>query len=173
MKPTMKIFAILLLSVSITVVACGQIEKDTAVLNHKTKTDTHEQDEEITVKLGDQKLILQNEDGKCRLLFGEQKIDLDIPLNCDFHRLPDGKVRVFPRDFYGVRNKSTPKEYKGMQIVLIEYSEPVKDNSKDCNTELQAIKLVKNKIIKSIKMDNLAACRPFQWDAKNFTSLFE
>jgi hypothetical protein len=170
MKLANKPFVILLLGLLLTVAACGQTEIKPE--NKEIKSGNVKAKDQITETIGENKLTLQNNDGKCRLLFGEQKIDLDIPWQCNFHRLPEGKVRVFPRDFYKAKSKKTPKEYKNVQIILIEYSKPDENNPKDCRTEIQAIKISKGKITKSTKMGNLAVCPPFQWDDINFIGLF-
>lgn len=166
-------FALLIACILLTGGACGQIKNPPAVVKDKDSPKTIDTPEQITEIVGENKLILQNADGKCDLLFGKQTIELNIPSKCDFHRLPGGNVRVFPRDFYEAKNKQTPKEYQDVQIVLIEHSKPLAENPKECRTELQAIKITNGKIIKSIKMDNLAACPPFQWDEINFIGLFE
>lgn len=175
MKLTGKFFAVVFLSVATVSAACAQTEKKSPAASDAANTMVADvkNDEPITAVVGENELTLQSDDGKCRLSSDEQTIDLDLTWRCDFHRLPGGAVRIFPRDFYQAKNKRAPKKYRNTQIVLIEYSKPDPNNAKDCRTELQAIKIVKGKLVKSVKMDNLAACPPFQWDAKNFTALFE
>ena len=174
MKTAEKIFATLLLSLSLTVAACAQKEKnDVAPHNVKVSETVDTKDDKITEKIGEDTLVLQINENKCQMLFNEQKIELDLAWQCNFHRFPDGKIRVFPQAFYNAQDKTAQKQYRDTQIVLIESSRPFADDPKECRTELQAVKIVKGKLIKSIKMGNLAACPPFQWDEKNFTGLFK
>lgn len=168
------IFIVILLVASSAIAACGQTQEKSAETNNQVKTAAEaEKTERRTEKIGANILTLQNNQGKCQLLFNEQTINLDLPEQCDFHRSPGGEVRVFPTDFYRTKKRPIPKAYRDQQIILIEYSQPVGTTPNECRTELQAVKIVKSQLVKSTKMANLAACPPFQWDAKNFTALFE
>lgn len=168
------IFIVFLLIALSAIAACGQTRKNSAETNNQVKTEAEaEKIERRIEKIGANILTLQNNRGKCQLLFNEQIINLDLPWQCDFHRSPGGNIRVFPTDFYRTKKKSIPKAYRDQQIILIEYSQSVGTTPNECRTELQAVKIVKSQLVKSTKMENLAACPPFQWDAKNFTALFE
>ena len=173
MKTLEKLFAALLLSLSLTIAACAQTEKpDIVTPGEKAPEAVDVKDDKITEKIGEDTLVLQNSENKCRMLFNEQKIELDLAWQCNFHRFPDGKIRAFPQAFYNAQDKSAQKQYRDTQIILIESSQPLTENPKECRTELQAVKIVKGKLTKSVKMDGLAACPPFQWDEKNFVGLF-
>ncbi len=174
MKFMSNLLLLLLLSLSLSIIACGQTGKNPVSSNIQAKpVNEVGKSEQIIAQISGNTLTLQNNDGKCQLLFNKQLTDLDLNWSCDFHRFADGKVRVFPQDFYAAKNKRTPKSYRDTQIILVESSEPDRAAAKQCKTELQAIKLVKGKLTKSVVMRNLASCPPFSWDEKNFTGLFE
>ena len=126
----------------------------------------------IKANINGREALLSDHKGKCRLTIGEKVVDLDLPGGCDFHRLPNKEVRIFPKDVYKNPGK-IPKSFRNITIVLIEHSVPNDQNSKECQTQLQAVKIEGGQIAKSVLMQNLASCPPIQWDAKNFTALFE
>ena len=169
MKTTKTFILFLLLTALFAVAACAQLDKSHE--NKKVEGSNTVSDDKIVETIGDLKLTLLDNDGKCQLLFGEETVDLDIPWKCNFHRLPDGKLRIFPRDFYESKNKKTPKEYRKTQIFIVEYSKTSENDPKECRTQLQAVKIFDGKITKSHKMD-VAACPPFQWDDVNFIGVF-
>lgn len=171
MPSVFKLLIICVFCISFGNVACGQTEKTSNTANKPDESKTNV-DEKVSEKIGENSLTLKNEGGKCQLLFDELRIELDLPWNCDFHRSAEGKIRVFPQDFYQAKNKPTPKAYRQTQIILIENSRPVEATPKECRTSIQGIKIINGKVTKSVVMDNLSACPPFQWDAKNFTGLF-
>lgn len=125
---------------------------------------------------GQEVTLSENDEGKCRLRIGDTAIDLDIPAGCNFHRLPNNDVRVFPKDFlhfYGNDRKKVEKKYSGVSIVLVEHSVPLETNPKDCRTQLQAIRIEGAKIEKSKKPMEIGSCPSGLWDEKNFTAPFQ
>ena len=158
--------------------ACGQHDTNAAVRPAATppKTEptknTEKTEDGVRAKINGREASLSENEGKCRFTSGNMIVDLDIPAGCDFHRLPNKEVRIFPKDFYS-NPKRIPKSYRNASIILIEHSVRDKKNPKDCKTQLQAIKIEGDTFVKSVLMDNLATCPPFQWDQMNFTALFE
>ncbi len=125
---------------------------------------------------GQEATLSENGEGKCRLSTGDAAIDLDIPAGCDFHRLPNGEVRVFPKDFihfYGKGRKKVEKQYRGVSIILTEQYVPLEAASKKCRTQLQAIRIEGPKIEKAKKPMIIASCPAGLWDEKNFTAPFQ
>lgn len=125
---------------------------------------------------GKEATLSENDDGKCRLSIGDKILDLDIPAECDFHRLPNNDVREFPKDFlqfYGDNRKKIEKQYKGVSIVLVQHSVPLETSPKDCRTQLQAIRIEGSKIEKSKKPMEVGSCPSGLWDEKNFIAPFQ
>lgn len=107
-------------------------------------------------------LELRDNGGRCQLTSMSQHqrsvFALSIPWPCDFHRGTDSKVRIYM--------------HRGAAIALIESSRPHPSLPKDCETELQAMKVRKGVVSVSKHTDKVASCPPFQWDQKMFTGLF-
>lgn len=125
---------------------------------------------------GQEVKLSETDEGKCQLSIGDTTLDLDIPAGCDFHRLPNNDVRVFPKDFfhfYGNDRKKVEKKYSGVSIVLVEHSVPLETNPKECLTQLQAIRIEGSKIEKSKKPMKVGSCPSGLWDEKNFTAPFQ
>ena len=83
---------------------------------------------------------------------------LQIPAPCVFHRDRSARLRVLRRG---------PASY-----LLIESSRPRADAAPDCDTQLQAVRIVGHRIEVSPFRERVAACPPFQWDPLMFTELF-
>lgn len=150
--------------------ACSQASKTPPIASPKQESVA----EAISARIASQTLALRDKSGHCTSTIGDRTLDLDIAAPCDFHRKPNGEVRVFPDDFYAAKNKPTPKEYLDVKIVLVLASKRLAEHPEECRTELQGIKLAADKNpAKSVKMGNLASCSSFQWDEKTFTALFE
>lgn len=125
---------------------------------------------------GQEVVLSENDEGKCRLSIGDTAIDLDIPAGCDFHRLPTNEVRVFPKDFlhfYGDNRKKIEKQYNGVSIILVQQYIALENNPKDCRTQLQAIRIEGTKIEKAKKPMLVGSCPVGLWDEKNFTAPFQ
>jgi hypothetical protein len=110
--------------------------------------------------LGGVTLTLEGRAGRCvvRPTDGEV-IELSLPAPCDFHRGPSGAPRV--------------ESPAGEPTVLVEWS--VRDSTlpNDCDTQLQALRMHSGRVQASEHVSRVAACPPFQWDAKIFFALFE
>ena len=107
-----------------------------------------------------QDLQLEERGGNCRLVVPEQPgIDLRLKWPCQFHRDATGKLRT--------------KEVGERQVLLVENSEQLPSPSKDCRTEIQAIRSTEQGLEASTAVSRVAACPPFQWDEKVFIGLFE
>jgi hypothetical protein len=108
----------------------------------------------------DQNLQLQERDGNCRLLVPQQPdIDLRLKWPCQFHRDAGGELRT--------------KQVGARQVMLVESSERLPPPSKDCRTEIQAIRGTELGLEASPAVSRVAACPPFQWDEKIFIGLFD
>jgi hypothetical protein len=106
-------------------------------------------------------LTLQDRAGKCHLAVvseGSESLELPmtIPWPCEFHRDMTGAIR-------------TIRENDAI-FALIESSE--RTGPKDCESFVQAVKIVAAKVEVSSHHDRLASCPPFQWDKMLFTELF-
>jgi len=107
-----------------------------------------------------QDLLLEERNGNCRLLVPEQPgIDLSLKWPCQFHRDANGTLRT--------------KQVGTRQVILVESSEPMPSPSRDCRTEIQAIRSTGKGLEASSAVSRVAACPPFQWDEKVFIGLFE
>lgn len=107
-----------------------------------------------------QDLQLEERNGNCRLLVPEQPgIDLRLKWPCQFHRDSSGKLRT--------------KQVGERQVILVENSEQQPSPSKDCRTEIQAIRSAEQGLEASSAVSRVTACPPFQWDEKVFIGLFE
>ncbi len=107
-----------------------------------------------------QDLRLEERGGNCRLLVpGQPGIDLRLKWPCQFHRDATGKLRT--------------KQVGERQVMLVENSEQLPSPSKDCRTEIQAIRSTEQGLEASTAVSRVTACPPFQWDEKVFIGLFE
>ncbi len=125
---------------------------------------------------GQEATLSENDEGKCRLSIGDTAIDLDVPAGCDFHRLPNNEVRVFPKDFlqfYGNNQKKIEQQYSGVSIILIEQYVTLESSPKECRTQLQAIRIEGSKVEKAKKPMIVGSCPAGLWDEKNFTAPFQ
>ncbi|MDG0815821.1 hypothetical protein [Bdellovibrio svalbardensis] len=105
------------------------------------------------------KLSLHNRDGLC-VVVANDKLDINLKIKapCQFHREPNGKLRVH----------QTGKN----PAFLVEHSIKLPAPSNDCDTQIQAIRSVKGKLEASPVASHAAACLPFRWDQKVFDGLF-
>lgn len=178
MNKSKYLLAICFWSATLTVAACGQSQSVSAPAPPAEKqpaattTAAPEPGDDNRFSVGGREFVLENNAGQCRLVVGEQKFDLGIPWQCDFHRAPDRTVRIYPRDFYAEKSKY-PKKYRAAQIFLIEHSTAAPDNPKDCRTQIKAVRVNGDKVTVSKTPSKLASCPPFQWEDKNFTGVFE
>lgn len=141
-----------------------------------TNNEDNDKSEKKALVNGQEITLSENDEGKCRLSTGDETIDLDIPSGCDFHRLPNNDVRVFPKDFlhfYGNSQKKIEQQYSGVSIILVEQSVTLETSPKDCRTQLQAIRIEGSKIEKSKKPMLVGSCPAGLWDEKNFTAPFQ
>lgn len=92
---------------------------------------------------------------------GRFHIILDLPLPCEIHRKPNGSIVTFLN--------------QGEHIILVENSRPHPDLPNDCLTKIQAITLGNGLTPPraSEAVATVAACRPYQWDAKMYIGLFK
>ncbi|MGN7744067.1 hypothetical protein ACTJKT_29310 [Pseudomonas sp. 22526] len=106
-------------------------------------------------------LQLEERNGNCRVRVPEQPgIDLSLKWPCQFHRDASGALRT--------------KQVGARQVILVESSEPMPAPSRDCRTEIQAIRGGSGQGLEaSSAVSRVAACPPFQWDEKVFIGLFE
>jgi hypothetical protein len=98
-------------------------------------------------------------EGRCSLTDGERRIDLLIKWPCQFHRDDEGELRTV--------------EVAGAEVMLVESSEKMPTPSKDCRTEIQAVRTQGDELEPSPSISRVSACPPFQWDEKVFIGLFE
>ncbi|QLL16158.1 hypothetical protein [Pseudomonas chlororaphis] len=105
-------------------------------------------------------LLLEERNGNCRVLVPQQPgIDLSLKWPCQFHRDPSGMLRT--------------KQVGTRQVILVESSEQLPSPSRDCRTEIQAIRSTGQGLEASSAVSRVTACPPFQWDEKVFIGLFE
>ena len=116
-----------------------------------------------TVKSGIFEFSLTQTEGGCHLLYSSPlskgKLTLRVIPPCDFHRFPDGRVRIMPT--------------KKGDVMLVESSRPHPNRPKDCYTQVQAVRITKEQIKVSSAISEVAMCLPFQWDDVMFLGLFE
>ncbi|PXX52819.1 hypothetical protein SAMN05660489_06013 [Pseudomonas sp. LAMO17WK12:I10] len=108
-----------------------------------------------------QDLLLEERNGNCRVLVPQQPgIDLSLKWPCQFHRDPSGTLRT--------------KQVGTRQVILVESSEQLPPPSRDCRTEIQALRSGSGQTLEaSAAVSRVTACPPFQWDEKMFIGLFE
>lgn len=105
-----------------------------------------------TVNLGGQPITLTNEQGQCALTrAGNTPLTLDMKWPCRFSEDQQKKVRV--------------EDYRKALVVMVERSEPLPAPSTDCATDLQSVRLYKEKLELS-PVSRVAACGPGYWDQK-------
>lgn len=112
-------------------------------------------------ELGGMSLRLIEQQGACRITQGGGQSTLALSLSppCRLHRGADGAVRV--------------ESPQGFPVVLIESSRPHPELPKDCDTQLQGVRVVEGRPSVSPHTSRVASCPPFQWDLKLFSGLFE
>lgn len=105
-------------------------------------------------------LVLTEDDGQCRLIRAGAGQDQALLLSppCAFHRDPDGGLRVLQQG--------------AVRYLLIESSRSLNTSGPDCDTQLQSVRIIGARVDVSPVRSRVAACPPFQWDAKVFTGLF-
>jgi hypothetical protein len=115
-----------------------------------------------TVKNGVFELSLTQTKEGCHLVYSSPSTKGDLILQvippCNFHHSPDGKVRIMP----------TPKG----DIMLVESSRPHLSRSKDCDTQIQGVRISHEQIKISSAISKVAMCTPFQWDEVMFLGIF-
>ncbi|EJL06763.1 hypothetical protein [Pseudomonas chlororaphis] len=106
-------------------------------------------------------LLLEERNGNCRVLVPQQPgIDLSLKWPCQFHRDPSGTLRT--------------RQVGTRQVILVESSEQLPSPSRDCRTEIQALRSGSGQGLEaSSAVSRVTACPPFQWDEKMFIGLFE
>jgi hypothetical protein len=105
------------------------------------------------------RLSLESTGGICNVKSDSKDTGLLISGHCIFHLNANGEVREY---------------YDGsVKYILVESSVIHPELPENCLTQLQSIKVVKNKYIVSDYKDTVASCPPFQWDAHVFTGLFK
>jgi hypothetical protein len=95
---------------------------------------------------------LINDNGRCALsLSAAQSIALDMIWPCRFSEDRQKNVRV--------------ESYRQAQVLMVERSEHLPPPSKDCATDLQAIRYFKGRVEVAL-VSQIAACGPGYWDQK-------
>lgn len=107
---------------------------------------------------------LMDADGKCTAIssVGDASANrhvLDIPGPCHFHADQKGGLRTY--------------DDAGYVYILIESSRPMPQQPRDCETQLQSLRVKDNLVEVSRHKDRVASCPPFQWDAFIFKALFD
>ncbi|NJO14867.1 MAG: hypothetical protein HC877_03705 [Thioploca sp.] len=115
-----------------------------------------------TVKNGVFELSLTQTEEGCHLVYTSPSTKGDLALQvispCNFHRSPEGKVRIMP----------TPKG----DVLLIESSRPHSNFPKRCHTQIQGIRISHEQIKISSEVSKVLMCPPFQWDDVMFVGIF-
>ncbi len=102
---------------------------------------------------------LHKQDGHCSLSrHGRFITKLKLKWPCQFHLDPQNELRIKKLDKY--------------DVFLIEHSEKLATTTKDCRTQVQAVRIFDGKTEASQYVNNVAICLPFQWDEKVFIGLF-
>lgn len=110
-------------------------------------------------RLGEQVLTLEGRNGQCLLRSDSQQLPLKLKWPCQFNLRADGTLRT---EMLG----ETP-------VLLIENSLVLTAPSRDCRTEVQAVRKLPSGLLEASPVTNLAAaCPPFDWDQKLFFGLF-
>ncbi len=110
-------------------------------------------------RLGDQLLVLEERSGQCLLRSADQQLPLKLNWPCRFNLRADGSLRT-------EMLAETP-------VLLVENSQPPTAPSRDCRTEVQAVRQLPGGLLEASPATNLAAaCPPFDWDQKLFFGLF-
>ncbi|QDH68711.1 hypothetical protein [Marilutibacter alkalisoli] len=104
-------------------------------------------------------LQLQEHEGRCRLASDGGYLDLLLEWPCRFHLDRHGALRIQP-----VGNS---------HVLLVESSEAMPPPHRDCRTVVQAVGSDSHGLKASPVVSRVAACPPFEWDAKMFIGLFE
>lgn len=113
-------------------------------------------------QLGGVSLRLIEQQGACRIVQeGDEPSALALSLSppCRLHRSVDGTLRV--------------ESPHGLPIALIESSRPHPELPKDCDTQLQGVRVIGGRPSVSPHTSRVTSCPPFQWDLKLFSGLFE
>lgn len=106
-----------------------------------------------------QQVNLIDDQGRCTLTRpGKPPLTLDMQWPCRFSEDSQQKVRV--------------ESFRQAQIIMVERSEPLPAPSKDCATDLQAIRYFKNKL-EVAPVSRVAACGPGHWDQKAYVWQFD
>lgn len=118
-------------------------------------------DEATQARFAGQPLILEERNGQCLLRSEDDKQQLPLQLKwpCQFNLDTDGTLRT---EMLG----ETP-------VLLVENSLVLASPSRDCRTEVQAVRKLPDGLLEASPVTNLAAaCPPFDWDQKLFFGLF-
>lgn len=89
----------------------------------------------------------------------EQPTQLQLLPPCQVHRRTDRSVRV--------------ESPQGAPVALIESSRPHPELPNDCDTRIQAVRVIDGKPRVSEHVSRVASCPPFQWDLTLFSALFD
>ena len=110
-------------------------------------------------KLGDKPVQLSESKGRCVLTReGNAPVTLEMKWPCRFSEDRQQKVRVEP--------------FREALIIMVERSEPQVPLGMDCKTDLQPVRLYKDKL-QAAPVSHIAACGPGFWDQKVYTWLFD
>lgn len=119
-------------------------------------------DDSVTqARFADQLLKLEERNGGCLLRTADdtQRLPLKLRWPCQFNLKHDGRLRT---EMLG----DTP-------VLLVENSLVLTSPSRDCRTEVQAVRTLPGGLLEASPVTNLAAaCPPFDWDQKLFFGLF-
>lgn len=154
-------------------VSCSQTDANAASQNVTAKPSPTpvEKPQPKSAEIAGKRFEISEKNGKCTLTADSKEMELDVPAGCDFHRAASGEPRIFPKDVPKDKN-DRPKDRSGVSIFIVEHSEKVEADSKDCRTTIQAVKIKNGEITKSAA-STVAACLPYEWEEINYVGMFK